>query len=185
MKAIHPDRQRPERRTAAEEQAKRLNAAYAVLANPVQRQAYDRTIRSAHVQDQLMSRYVGGFYPAAGGDADLFGAPMRRHPTTAERREQAAADRNAVMTIVVVFGGFTLALLVGLVLWGVLTSLLRRRSSRDRRCSAGRRGGTYPATRGVPQCGQTISSWRIGFPQAAQVGASSDADGAEASNDRL
>jgi DnaJ-class molecular chaperone len=125
MKAIHPDRQRPERRTAAEEQAKRVNAAYAVLVNPVQRQAYDRTIRSAHVQDQLMSRYVGGFYPAAGGDADLFGAPMRRRQTTAERREQAAADRNAVMTIVVVFGGFTLALLVGLVLWGVLTSLLR------------------------------------------------------------
>ena len=125
MKAIHPDRQRPERRTAAEEQAKRLNAAYAVLANPLQRQAYDRTIRSARVQDQLMSRYVSGFYPAAGADADLTGSSMRRHPTAAERREQAVADRNAVMTIVVVFGGFTLALLVGLVLWGVLTALLR------------------------------------------------------------
>jgi curved DNA-binding protein CbpA len=37
MKAIHPDRQRPERRSAAEEQAKKLNAAYAVLANPVKR----------------------------------------------------------------------------------------------------------------------------------------------------
>ncbi len=125
MKAIHPDRQRPERRTAAEEQAKKLNASYAVLANPVTRQAYDRTIRASTVQDQLMSRYVGGFYPAAGGDADPFGVRMRRDSTPTERREQAAADRNALVTIVVVFGGFTLALLIGLLLWGVLSALLR------------------------------------------------------------
>lgn len=125
MKAIHPDRQRPERRSAAEEQAKKLNAAYAVLANSVKRQAYDRTIRANLVQDQLMSRYVGGFYPAAGGDADPFGANLRREATAAERREQAAADRSALVTIVVVFGGITLALLVALVVWGVLGALLR------------------------------------------------------------
>jgi len=125
MKAIHPDRQRPERRAAAEEQAKRLNLAYATLANPVKRQAYDQTIRSRIVQDQLMSRYVGGFYPAAGDTTDPFAQQLRREPTAAERREQAVADRHALVTIVVVFGGFTLALLLALVLWAIASALLR------------------------------------------------------------
>ena len=125
MKAIHPDRQRPERRADAEEQAKRLNLAYAILANPVKRQAYDQTIRSRIVQDQVMSRYVGGFYPAAGGTADPFEQQLRREPTPAERREQAVADRHALVTIVVVFGGFTVALLLALVLWAVVGALLR------------------------------------------------------------
>ncbi|MBA3415151.1 MAG: J domain-containing protein [Chloroflexia bacterium] len=125
MKAVHPDRQRPERRSSADEQAKQLNAAYAVLSSPVKRQAYDQTIRANLVQDQLMSRYVGGFYPAAGGDADPFGANLRRDTTAAERRERAVTDRHALVTVVVVFGGFTLAVLIGLLVWGVLGALLR------------------------------------------------------------
>ncbi len=125
MKAVHPDRQRPEQRSRADEQAKQLNAAYAVLSNPVERQSYDETIRANLIQDQLMSRYVGGFYPAAGGDADPFGGNLRREATAAERRERAVADRHALMTVVVVFGGFTLAVLIGLLLWSVLGALLR------------------------------------------------------------
>jgi len=125
MMAIHPDRQSPERRTLAEEQAKKLNNAYSTLANPVKRQAYDQTIRSRIVQDQLMGRYVGGFYPAAGADTDRFGEGLRRDPTKAERREQAVADRSALVTLVVVFGGFTLALLIALLLWALVGALLR------------------------------------------------------------
>ena len=51
MKRVHPDRQRPERRLASEDLARRLNAAYAILADPLKRQAYDRTIRQQVIQD--------------------------------------------------------------------------------------------------------------------------------------
>lgn len=128
IKAIHPDRQRPSRRAAAEEQAKALNVAYTTLANPIKRQAYDRTIRARIVQDQLMGRYVGGFYPAAGNAADPFGERFRREPTAGERREQAAADRGALVTLVVVFGGLTLALLAALLLVAVAGALFQAAS---------------------------------------------------------
>ena len=61
MKRVHPDRQLPERRLASEDLARRLNAAYTILADPLKRQAYDRTIRQQVIQDQIMRRYVGGF----------------------------------------------------------------------------------------------------------------------------
>ena len=61
MKRVHPDRQRPERRAASEDLARRLNAAYTTLSDPIKRQAYDRTIRQQVIQDQIMRRYVGGF----------------------------------------------------------------------------------------------------------------------------
>lgn len=124
MKRIHPDRQRAERRAAAEETAKRLNVAYTTLRHPVKRQAYDRTIRARLVQDQLMSRYVGGFYPASGAAADRNGASLRREPTGGERREQAEADRTAFVSLLVAFSAFALLLVVVLVVWGVLQSLL-------------------------------------------------------------
>ena len=61
MKRVHPDRQLPERRSASQDLARRLNAAYTILADPLKRQAYDRTIRQQVIQDQIMRRYVGGF----------------------------------------------------------------------------------------------------------------------------
>lgn len=124
MKAVHPDRQGPERRRAAEEDAKRLNAAFAVLADPNKRQAYDRTIRATIVQDQLMGRYVGGFYPASGGEGDPYGAALRRNPTTAERREKTVADRTALITLVVVFGGVAMALVLAVLLWSLANALV-------------------------------------------------------------
>ena len=124
MKRIHPDRQRAERRAAAEEQTKRLNHAYATLSKPLQRQAYDRTIRAEIVQAQLMSRYIGGFAVPQANGTDPLARQMRRERTPAERREQARADRSALISIVVVFGGVTLAFVVLLLLWAAAQTLL-------------------------------------------------------------
>lgn len=124
MKRIHPDRQRTERRAAAEEAAKQLNRAYATLSKPLQRQAYDRTIRAQLVQDQLMNRYVGGFYVPEANGTDPLAGQMRRQWTAAERRERTRADRSALVSIVVVFGGITLAVVVLLLLWAATRALL-------------------------------------------------------------
>jgi DnaJ-class molecular chaperone len=126
MKRIHPDRQRAERRAAAEEQAKRLNLAYATLSKPLRRQAYDRTIRADVVQDQIMGRYVGGFHVPQNGQAgaDPLAHRMRREQTPAERRERARADRNATIGLVVAFAGITLAFVLALLLWAAARALL-------------------------------------------------------------
>ena len=124
MKRTHPDRQRPERRAAAEEQAKRLNRAYTTLSKPLRRQAYDRTIRAQVVQDQIMGRYVGGFYVPPANGHDPLARHLRRERSAAERREQAQADRNALVSLVVVFGGVTAAAVGALLLWAVARALL-------------------------------------------------------------
>ncbi len=123
MKRGHPDRQLPERRAAFEELARRLNAAYATLSDPVKRQAYDRTIRQQVIQDQIMSRYVGGFqtFDERSGPA----APHRwREPTETERRERIAADRQASMTLVFVAVAITALILASLLIGSLLSSLL-------------------------------------------------------------
>jgi DnaJ-class molecular chaperone len=118
MKLAHPDRQRPERRAAAEDLARRLNAAYAVLSDPVKRQAYDRTIQQQVIQDQIMRQYVGGFHTFDGQSPSGPARPeFRREPTAAERRERVRADRQASMTLVFVAVALTV-LIVVLVLFG-------------------------------------------------------------------
>ena len=123
MKGAHPDRQLPERRVAFEELARRLNAAYATLSDPLKRQAYDRTIRQQVIQDQIMSRYVGGFQTF-----DERAAPAAAHrwrePTESERRERIAADRQASMTLIIVAVGVTALILVSLLIGSLLSSLL-------------------------------------------------------------
>ena len=124
MKRAHPDRQRPHRRAAFEDLARRLNAAYAVLSDPVKRQAYDRTIRQQVIQDQIMRRYVGGFQtfddvPGPGR------AHLRREPTAAERRERLSADRQASLALVLVAVGVTALFLLALLVIAVFGSLLQ------------------------------------------------------------
>ena len=124
MKHVHPDRQRPEGRAGAEEQARRLNRAYAVLSKPSQRQVYDRAIRARVVQDQLMGRYVGGFHVPQTDGPDPLARHLRRDLTPGERRAQRRADREAMVSIVVVFGGITLAVVALLLLWATVQSLV-------------------------------------------------------------
>jgi DnaJ-class molecular chaperone len=122
MKRIHPDRQRADRRRAAEEQAKLLNRAYTTLRRPETRRQHDVSLKHKVVQQQIMNSYVGGFAPGA---ADLYGERFRRHPTAAERRARQRDDRHAMVSIVVVFAGVTLAVVAGLVLWAALSLLAR------------------------------------------------------------
>lgn len=122
MKRTHPDRHDPDRRPAAEERAREVNAAYQTLKNPIRRQSYDRTIRARLVQDQIMGRYVGGFYPAGNSGAAPADAP-RREPTAAERRERVEADRTAFLSLVLAFAAFALVLVVLVVAWGLLNAL--------------------------------------------------------------
>ena len=123
MKRAHPDRQLPERRAISEELARRLNAAYTILSDPLKRQAYDRTIRQQVIQDQIMRRYVGGFqtFDESPGPAR---AHRHREPTAAERRERIEADRQASKTLVLVAVGVTVLILASLLLGSLLGSLL-------------------------------------------------------------
>ncbi len=120
IKRAHPDRQRPERRAAAEELTKQLNLAYAKLADPADRLAYDRTIRAQHVQDQIMSRYASAYDPF-----DLSAASLRRAPSPASRRELVRADRSALLSLVAIFGTITLLIISLLLLRALLAVLLR------------------------------------------------------------
>jgi diphthamide biosynthesis protein 4 len=124
MKRVHPDRHQPAQRQAAEIRARLLNQAYATLSKPLSRQAYDQTIRARLVQDQIMSRYVGGLNVPPANGHDPFARQPRREPTAAEKREQARADRNAVISILLVFGGVTLGLIGLLVLVSLIGELV-------------------------------------------------------------
>lgn len=122
MKSAHPDRQMPQHREAYEALARQLNAAYAILSDPIKRQAYDRTIQQQVIQDQIMNRYVGGFqnFDQRSGRP----APQRREPTETERQERIAADRQASMTLVYAAVGVTVLILAALLIGSLLSSLL-------------------------------------------------------------
>lgn len=122
MKRFHPDRVPPERRAAAEELCKDLNRAYKTLSSPVDRVAYDRTVRSQAVQDQIMRRYVGGFSGPASGGVDPFAAKFKREPTYEEKADRRRSERSAMISVVSVFlvvtlGGIGLILIVALLSW--------------------------------------------------------------------
>lgn len=124
MKRTHPDRQRADRRAGAEEQAKRLNLAYATLSNPKRRADYDATIREQAVQDQIMRQYVSSaFYPGWAADAEAREAALRRERSAFERQEVKQADRSALVSLVIVFGGVTVLLIGLLILFGLLQSV--------------------------------------------------------------
>lgn len=126
MKQIHPDRASEAARDAAEEQAKLINVAYATLASPTKREAYNREIRAQTIQDQLMRAYVGGVSPLDQYSTDMTGERFRREPTAHQRRDRSMANRTAIGTMLLTFAGFALMLIVVAVLWGVVTSVLGR-----------------------------------------------------------
>lgn len=121
MKEIHPDRQRPERRGVAEERAKTINVAYEALSRPETRRAYDATIRERAVQDQIMNRYVGG-YGEPGVGADPFASHLRHKETEADVRARRANDRNAMVSLLLVFGGITVFVMLPLLFWSFVSS---------------------------------------------------------------
>ena len=127
MKTAHPDRQRPERRAAAEERAKLLNRAFTTLSHVDSRRAYDQEIKATAIQDQIMTRYAGGL-TVPNGAADPFAEALRRPQSKAERLEQRRADRSATVNLFVVFaaiaGLFVTLLLLSAAVGYVLDHLI-------------------------------------------------------------
>lgn len=121
MKRAHPDRAKPGQREAAEERARVLNHAYAVLSKAESRRAYDGELRVARVQDEIMGRYVAGM-----GGVDPFAQNLRRAVTEAEKRDRAEAERSALASVVWVFGGVTALIIVGLLIYAAFAAGLAR-----------------------------------------------------------
>lgn len=121
MKEIHPDRQSPEGRALAEERAKRLNVAYSTLSQPERRRQYDSTLRAATVQEEIMSRYTGMTVPGERG------TPTYQHPlryrSPQEKREQRQADRSATSSLLFIFGGAALFVVLAVVMFAIITFL--------------------------------------------------------------
>lgn len=122
MKRFHPDRVPPERRAAAEELCKDLNRAYKILSSPVDRVAYDRTVRAREVQDQIMQRYAGGFAGPGAGGIDPFAAKFKRELTFEEKADRRKSERSAMISVVSVFlvvtlGAIGLILMVAILSW--------------------------------------------------------------------
>jgi len=124
MKRAHPDRRRPEHRAAAEERAKLINQAYTVLSHPDQRRVYDESIKVKLVQDQIMSHYFGGFGAPGNLSGDRNGESLRRKATVHEKVERRQADRGAIVTVLIIFGGMTAAIILVLLIWTVLSALI-------------------------------------------------------------
>jgi len=122
MKRSHPDRQKPDRREAAEEQAKAINLAYMTLSKADSRRVYDIEIKATAIQDQIMNRYVGGFVPS--GAVDPFAEALRRERSKEERADQRRADRSATASMLIVFTGIAVVVIALLLIWALLDALI-------------------------------------------------------------
>jgi len=124
MKRAHPDHRRPEHRAAAEERAKLINLAYTVLSHPETKRKYDESIKVKLVQDEIMSHYFGGFGAPGGRSGDRVGESLRREATAHEKGERRHANRSAIATILIIFGGMTAAIILLLLFWTALSALI-------------------------------------------------------------
>ncbi len=110
MRHAHPDRHANQQdRFKAEERAKELNAAYAVLSRPDVRREYDQAIRKQAVSDAIFQRYTGNVPGHQAGHRE-------RPPMDPElRRAQRRANRSAfvqVMMFAMLFAGTVIVLII-------------------------------------------------------------------------
>ncbi len=122
MKRAHPDRASASNRTAAENESRALNNAYRVLADEATRRQYDASRRNEELQQQIMSRYAGGF-GAPGGEDDLL-ARIRDAALADQRAQQRVADRSATATLLLAFGVLLVSIVLVVLLWGVIASAI-------------------------------------------------------------
>jgi len=120
MRITHPDRfQNPRQRATAEERAKLINAAYAVLSRPEVRREYDRQMRSTVLADTLMQRYTS-MRPGQSGLTHATPKPPAPHVV----REQRRASYSAMGQILGATAAFALIVLAIVLVVFVLPSVL-------------------------------------------------------------
>jgi curved DNA-binding protein CbpA len=108
MRATHPDKfTEASQRHRAEERAKLLNAAYAVLSRTDTRREYDMSIRSNAVNDVLFQRYTGNT-----SAQQRLANYARRHPSPEMARAQRHAQRSALRSFLLFVALFIVALIV-------------------------------------------------------------------------
>lgn len=124
MKRNHPDIAAPDRKADAEARARVLNEAYRILSNPAAKQKYDDLLKAEKLQEQIMGRYSGGLGPP-GQDQDIY-ARIREAQRQEQRKLQQESDRQATTSLLVVFVGFALIVLVLLILGSIAGSVFHR-----------------------------------------------------------
>ena len=108
MRAAHPDKfTEAGQRRRAEERAKLLNAAYAVLSRAETRREYDTSMRSNAVNDVLFQRYTGN----TSGQQRL-ARYARRQASPEMARAQRRAHRSALTYFLLFIVLFVVALIV-------------------------------------------------------------------------
>lgn len=122
MKRAHPDRASASNRTAAENESRALNNAYRILADEATRRQYDASRRNEELQQQIMSRYAGGF-GAPGGEDDLL-ARIRDAALADQRAQQRVSDRSATATLLLAFGVLLVLIVLAVLLWGIVASAI-------------------------------------------------------------
>ncbi len=123
MKDCHPDLVAPARRKQAEQYCQNINQAYAILKDPIKRREYDQSIRVQEVQDQIMSRYVGGLGGPGMGGHDLSAANLRRERTAFERAELRQADRSATFSLLGAFVAVTIGAIGAILVFALLATV--------------------------------------------------------------
>lgn len=121
MRRIHPDRfPDPAERQRAEERAKEVNAAYAILSRPDIRREYDSAARRtvmAQTVSQRYQRYSTPRTPPQPRPHPTYAQrPRPRHPSEQAARAQRSAYKGAVWRLAVTFGGITIILILLILL---------------------------------------------------------------------
>lgn len=122
MKRVHPDRAKSEERAAAEQEAIALNEAYRTLTNPASRRQYDSQRRQAGVQDEIMSRYFGGF-GVPGGRNDVY-EEILQAAREEHRRNRRQHDRHATTSLLTMFIILLSGALAALFLWAIVSAII-------------------------------------------------------------
>lgn len=121
MRRIHPDRfPDPAERQQAEERAKEVNAAYAILSRPAIRREYDSAARRTVMAQAVSQRYQRYATPATPPRprprTTYVQRPRPRYPTEQAANAQRSAYKGAVWQLALTFGGITIALILIIIL---------------------------------------------------------------------
>ena len=112
MRLTHPDNfSEPIARKKAEERAKLINAAYAVLSRPDVRKEYDKVVRHQLMAEVVMQRYTG----STPGQATL--RERERRPASPRTvRAQREAYKSAVWQLMLTTGAVVFGLIIVIVM---------------------------------------------------------------------